>query len=281
MKYLFLAIGIVSALTTSHSAHAKKLQYDRQMDRQQPHRPEPDATFSRLVTGPLGYHDDCFPWEAREFQRDVRMRKARVICRSKCPPGYGTNETHCVYMESFQPYTRVLNFRKKNDHCMNFTDPYDEAPEKLVLQTELIETKSILKVNRQKRTACTAICPPSLYIQDKNGRCTYKESYEPKETKAKCGLFGKNCRCPENYSLFPGTKTCVENCGEATGILPWGSNYIRQPNERVCVWQTDAMKAMNPSAAPPSPKPNGGGNQVSSGLYQTLTILLVLSQVVF
>ena len=96
--------------------------------RKPPYPPNPPQTFDRLRTR-LGKNDNCYDWETREFEKEFPPSQfgltdnIYVVCRSKCPPGYGTAKDQCVWQQSFAPHARVLGPLPRNDDCYNDQQP--------------------------------------------------------------------------------------------------------------------------------------------------------------
>ena len=232
-----IAALMAGALMTATSVCASNRQLDRKNHRTP--FPKPERTFKRDIVQ-LGTLDDCFGYEAGDLELDKPVGTAKVTCRSKCPPGYGTNATHCVWKESFTPFTRVLRLMGSGDACFDdsATDPASQA--RYQRDGQLVETWGEVDEGLGKRRTCTVKCP-----LDNKGRCTYQKSFEthwaPAETVDCIAVTGGHwCkfRCPDHDDLIG--KKCYRKCPEP---------YVRSQTDPLwCMWPGEKQSTATPAA---------------------------------
>lgn len=233
--------AVMAALMTATSVSASGRQLDRKNHRTP--FPKPERTFKRDIVQ-LGMLDDCFGYEAGDLEPDRPVGLAKVTCRSKCPPDYGTNETHCVWKESFTPFRRVLRLMGSRDNCFddNATDPESQA--RYQRDGQLVETWGQVDQGTGYRRTCTAKCLPG-YPMDNKGHCIYQKSFEthwaPAET-VDCRPVpgGHLCklRCPDHDDWIE--KKCYRKCPEP---------YVRSQTDPLwCMWPGEKQSTATPAA---------------------------------
>lgn len=165
----------------------------------------------------LGPFGKCEENEEMEYEqgRGKTLGIAKVICREKCPSGYGTTTEECVKGKAYTPHVRLLGIR---DDCYKDEDKSKDGPDS--------------RVQCRKRCLMT-----DGWGWRKDGVCAYKENYEarvfPYTTYAECESrkFEAEFTGSGNGWDFKG---CIEKCGD--GYKP-ETVYPGPIAGKQCLWQ--------------------------------------------
>lgn len=256
-KNLFSISAVVFMVGSVH-AEVQEIQANRHWKRQPNPIPNPPKTFDRAYVEFIGGNgkDECYQWEARENNNSGNpayrhFDGAPVICRQKCPPGYGTSKEKCVWQESFDSYTRLQNWVSFNDACIEEKEPrvHRVTPKGTTTQIEmslqLNEVKSSHPVDFGEngvdyRTACTATCPKEFGWGEALGnRCSFKEDYLRYWVPRQSTLFDPG-QCPKTDDTVTqnGLVFCARKCAPG---------YVANPNRAAeCLWKPKSQVKVTP-----------------------------------
>lgn len=212
--------AIMMAVSTLFSGTQVAETYSRRLDRKPNFPLANPKTFERAhVT--LGFADNCFKWEIKEYDRGKPMGIAPVTCRQKCPPGYGTNMSHCIWQESFLPYTRVLGLG--NPDCANDDKVDSFKIDGKSLSTQLKETGAYVSEGTGVRRSCTTKCPETLgWATDAYGNCKFKGTYA--RMLKTLGMY--ETTCADHWEVTG--SLCAQKC--AAGFI------ADQKSQGTCKW---------------------------------------------
>lgn len=173
---LATATLIATALTCVHA-----FEYDRKLNREPTRIPDTPQTFDRayveLKAPGTGNGDHCFDWEARENNGNSKF--GPVICRQKCPPGYGASKDKCVWQQTFQKHTRLQNIASRGDLCWDDKGPQTYSVKQNGTNIDMQLQLNEVKHERSGRTACTTMCPTEFgWAEATDDTCVFKENYK-------------------------------------------------------------------------------------------------------
>ena len=189
----------------------------RQSNRKPNPAPNPPKSFNRTIVNLMSFEKPCLSWETEET-----FSKEEIVCRQKCPPGYGTSLTECVWEKSFTPAFR-RNLAETSPYKTVCSNDLKPILAQVKNQTNPVKVQ-LIEVSENAN--CRAQCPTSFgWAQAGDGKCMFKERYNRVTTPL--GSPNAKVTCADTDELVQGP-ACTRKC--ASGYQANSKNLVE------CQW---------------------------------------------